>query len=886
MSRVSSIRGRFLDEYKRTGLWAKTLGPQAEEAENETLSALRATYGVFRTRAAALTAQIAKAVPGLTMHDITHLDALWETADLIAGKDYPLNPAEAFVLGGAILMHDAALCFEAYEGGQAGLRRTIVWQDIFASLQAKDPLKPELDNFNEADFAAMRHLHAKRASELAAASWTTPEGDKLYLIENHEIRIHYGKVIGDIAASHHWPIENLVLDLPPQISALSSMPREWRVDPIKIACLLRCADAAHVDSRRAPDFLRALAVMHGVSAHHWTAQNWLERVDVDASDPTQSSLIFTSGKPFDEEHADAWWVAFDAVRLVDKELQSCAHLLSARNQSSNSPPFQMVRVTGASSPLIASKSIRTIGWTPQAVEIHVGNLEKLIAQLGGEKLYGESQTLIIVLRELIQNSRDSIAARRFIDNDYGGRVRVSISDPGEEACLTVEDDGVGMSYRVITGPLLDFGASFWATDLVRSEFPSLLSKGYKSVGKFGIGFYSVFMVASSVTIASRMFRNGFDKITQIKFPKGLSLRPIISTDTPADFGYSASTKVHIKLSSKFVDPNEVEVFPGRAGYEPRVAVTMKQCIAILCAGLDVPVELKVGNSNPELAHAPISYLDDQKKREEWMLGILGAESIADVDVVLADHIGRLRPIHSDGMTFGMAALCTAQSNAVKEFGSISTVGGLATSIVQSDLSRFVGMIDYHANTAKRDASPDPVASKPALEAWGAEQKLLLPSRETDPMAWLVATGSLADLSLDPIDIATFLVRSGDQFLVLPLEELVKLIASHGLAIYKSHMMEHIEMHHSLGSFPNYPTLWPIKNSGLLSFQRNDRGELNVNSFLSCILRKAEQMNIVVSETILPNVAVSHFGPISVLLLRGKAPSPSVSVNVNFETKRP
>ncbi|MBA2593659.1 MAG: hypothetical protein M3495_02490 [Pseudomonadota bacterium] len=47
-------------------------------------------------------------MPGLTVHDITHLDALWRVADQIAGPDYPINPAEAFVLGGAFLLHDAA----------------------------------------------------------------------------------------------------------------------------------------------------------------------------------------------------------------------------------------------------------------------------------------------------------------------------------------------------------------------------------------------------------------------------------------------------------------------------------------------------------------------------------------------------------------------------------------------------------------------------------------------------------------------------------------------------------------------------------------------------------------------------------------------------------
>ena len=70
-------------------------------------------------------------LPGLTLHDVTHLDALWETADLIAGDKYPLNPLEAFVFGSAVLLHDSAMCWEAYANGQQGVRNTTEWKDAF-----------------------------------------------------------------------------------------------------------------------------------------------------------------------------------------------------------------------------------------------------------------------------------------------------------------------------------------------------------------------------------------------------------------------------------------------------------------------------------------------------------------------------------------------------------------------------------------------------------------------------------------------------------------------------------------------------------------------------------------------------------------------------------
>jgi hypothetical protein len=87
-------------------LWQRTLAPQGDplDARREVLR--QALLG-FRERVAALVQTLGAELPNLTVHDITHLDALWRVADQIAGPDYPINPAEAFVLGGAF---SAARC--------------------------------------------------------------------------------------------------------------------------------------------------------------------------------------------------------------------------------------------------------------------------------------------------------------------------------------------------------------------------------------------------------------------------------------------------------------------------------------------------------------------------------------------------------------------------------------------------------------------------------------------------------------------------------------------------------------------------------------------------------------------------------------------------------
>ena len=57
---------------------------------------LRSTFLRFRERVAHLASAIHRQLPELTVHDITHLDALWEMGDLVVGQETFLNPAEAF----------------------------------------------------------------------------------------------------------------------------------------------------------------------------------------------------------------------------------------------------------------------------------------------------------------------------------------------------------------------------------------------------------------------------------------------------------------------------------------------------------------------------------------------------------------------------------------------------------------------------------------------------------------------------------------------------------------------------------------------------------------------------------------------------------------------
>ena len=66
-------------------------------------------YLSMRGKAFHLVSRISADMPSMTVHDASHLDALWEMASILTDGAIELNPPEAFVFGGAILLHDAAI---------------------------------------------------------------------------------------------------------------------------------------------------------------------------------------------------------------------------------------------------------------------------------------------------------------------------------------------------------------------------------------------------------------------------------------------------------------------------------------------------------------------------------------------------------------------------------------------------------------------------------------------------------------------------------------------------------------------------------------------------------------------------------------------------------
>ncbi len=107
------------------------------------------------------------------------------------------------------------------------------------------------------------------------------------------------------------------------------------------------------------------------------------------------------------------------------------------------------------------------------------------------------------------------------DDSFDGKIRVKFGEDANGTYIEISDNGVGMSSLVMTQSLLDFGQSFWGTNLMHKEFPLLEAKGYSSTGKYGIGFFSVFMLGSKVQVISRKYLLGREQTHVLDFMHGL-----------------------------------------------------------------------------------------------------------------------------------------------------------------------------------------------------------------------------------------------------------------------------------------------------------------------------------------------------------------------------
>ena len=691
--------------YDQSRLWKQAFIEERGDVFKEEQNFFRNQYIEMREKVRPLVGRISHDMKGMTVHDISHLDALWEMGSIIVEESFILSPPEAFVFGASVLIHDAAMTVAAYPGGLDGLKQETAWKDSFARLQMeRREGSGEDDDVTLEELAtneALRLLHASQAEYLATAKWLSSNGEDQHLISDPTVRTFYGPTIGRIAHSHWWDISQISDEFVHNLGPLPGKTN-FSIDLISIASLLRLSDAMHIDARRAPAFLRMLIDPTGISDLHWKFQGKMAVPIL-----KDGALQYSAASAFGQDEAEAWWLAFDAVAMIDKELRDVDHLLRQGGRTR----FAANRVLGANSPRELSQYIKTEEWDPVDCAIRVSDVPKIVGALGGDKLYGDDSNCAV--RELIQNAADAVVMRRCMQqrSDDWGHISVMVEKRDQDEWLVVQDTGIGMSANVMTGPLVDFGNSFWSMPLAAREFPGIHASGIPTVGRYGIGFFAVFMLGRRVLVSSLRYDKSADSSRTLEFQNGLASRPILYITPKERIPLDGGTRVEVCLSHAARTKKGI-LASNRLRFE---TTDLRSLVGFLAPNLNVELRAREDGQEEE----PVVRANDWLQlHEREFLGRLSIRADGQ-EAEKASELARLRQLRgSEGELFGRASVQPRLWGG-KDSGCVS-VGGLRA----NSISWISGLFQGQERTASRNSA---IVHLPAgvLKDWATEQAVLL-----------------------------------------------------------------------------------------------------------------------------------------------------------------
>ncbi len=181
----------------------------------------------------------------------------------------------------------------------------------------------------------------------------------------------------------------------------------------------------------------------------------------------------------------------------------------------------------------------------------------------------------IFMRELISNASDALDKVRFeltrgtdvADADIPLEIEITVDE--EKKKITIRDSGIGMDEdEIITnlGTVAKSGSEAFLKMLSENQDAQKEESVSSIIGKFGVGFYSVFMVAEKVTVTSRSFKKeapavrwtssgmGSFNVEKLEesIPRGTTIEIFLREET-SEYANADRLKEIVKKHSNFVN---------------------------------------------------------------------------------------------------------------------------------------------------------------------------------------------------------------------------------------------------------------------------------------------------------------------------------------------
>jgi hypothetical protein len=449
-----------------------------------------------------------------TKHDISHIDGMLRLLDDIIVEEArnAMTPTDWMMLVLSVYFHDIGMIIT--QGEFDDRMQDESFTDYLQNLNPKSYNTLKKENRDKAIYQDyVRKHHGDRACEWIESvnnvtRESTPVINLLYNIL-HPINSKFLNDLARVCKSHQSNLEDMFTDVDADIRY--EQAKESKANLIFCAAVLRTADLMHVNSERTPevDFL-LISPQNAYSRREWVQQKAVtcilpreERNQEGVVDPSIEKHFFEVRAEFTDDDAYSHFNKYldDAEAELMKTNRFCKES-SRKNNDHYKYPWDG----------IDRSKILPNGFSAQKLrfELDKDNILKLLI---GHTLYSNAN---VVLRELSQNAID---AGRLMNSHTKEtdcyEPKVEITWDTSKQTLTVADNGVGMSEKIIREFLFKVGVSSYQSDEFKKEHPD-----FHSISRFGIGILTCFMVSDEINITTLNYKEKKAHLIKIRNIEG------------------------------------------------------------------------------------------------------------------------------------------------------------------------------------------------------------------------------------------------------------------------------------------------------------------------------------------------------------------------------
>ncbi len=453
---------------------------------------------------------INKTFPNYTLHDMKHsIRILKNISDLIDDRLCEFNELELVIIIYCALLHDIGMYVDEKE------KQAIIEGKYNNNNLNYSAIYKLCNNENQAIQEFVRPIHGVRSEDYIINNLNS------YMVLIDAPDIHFTEYVSRICRSHNEDFSWIKTSL-----VNNALLGECLIDLQLIAVMLRIGDILDFDSRRAPKVLYNSILLGEFSDSEWKKHFITKNTRKIHIDNGKRQVILSGicDCPKTFRNINKY------IQLIDDELNQSQPFLNAKNIIIHDK---------------TKNKIETEGFKASNLKINM-NYNAIMNILMNRSLYGKKEA---AFREIMQNSIDACRVMRKVYRDELNEYKPTILITVDKArdTVSIQDNGIGMTKHVLEKYYLSAGESYYKSK--EFKYKGII---YDSIGNYGIGFLSSFMLSDIITIYTKSyFENSEIRLDLEKDSEHGILRECNTMDYPGTkiiFNYKQFKHVFLDIS--------------------------------------------------------------------------------------------------------------------------------------------------------------------------------------------------------------------------------------------------------------------------------------------------------------------------------------------------